>query len=156
VLAPLVWRSGEPWVVLTKRPETMRAHPGQISFPGGAREPADLTPLHTALRESHEELGIPPEAVDVLGMLGATPTITAFWVTPFVGVIPEDLVLHPSPREIDELVVAPLWRLRHEKRVIYQASRDVLVWDDARHVIWGVTRRMVVQLLEHVEMVGKH
>lgn len=151
VLAPLFWRGGEPWAYLTRRPMSLRKHPGQISFPGGAREPADVTPLHTALRETREELGIEPEAVEVLGLLGAMPTITSYWVTPFVGVISADIQLVPNPGEIDEVLQAPLWRLRREKRHLYQADRDVFVWDDGQHVVWGVTWRMLDQLLDHVE-----
>jgi 8-oxo-dGTP pyrophosphatase MutT (NUDIX family) len=155
VLAPLFWRGGEPWAYLTRRPLTLRKHPGQISFPGGGREPADITPLHTALRETQEELGIPPEKVEVLGLLGAMPTITSFWVTPFVGVIPEDVKLSPNPEEIDEVIAAPLWRLRREKRHLFQADRDVFVWDDGRHVVWGATWRMLGQLVEHVDAIGR-
>ncbi len=154
VLAPLFWRDGEPWAYLTRRPLTLRTHPGQISFPGGGRDPEDLTPLHTALRETHEELGIPPEVVDVLGMLGAMPTITSYWVTPFVGVVPAGTPLTPHAGEIAEVLQAPLWRLRREKRTIYQAERDVLVWDDGGQVVWGATHRMLLQLLEHVEAVA--
>lgn len=150
VLAPVFWRGGEPWVVLTMRPLTMRKHAGQISFPGGARDAGDLTPLHTALREAHEELGIPPEKVDVLGMLAAMPTVTSYYVTPFVGAVPADLALTPNPTEVGEVIEAPLWRLRAEKRVIYEAPRDVFVWDDAKHVVWGATWRWVRELAEQV------
>jgi 8-oxo-dGTP pyrophosphatase MutT (NUDIX family) len=149
VLAPLLWREGEPWALLTRRPLTMRQHPGQISFPGGARDAHDQTPLHTALRETEEELGIPAQLVDVLGTLGAMPTITSFWVTPFVGVVPADLTLTPNAHEIDEVLTAPLWRLRRERRELVGAPRDVFVWDDGRHVVWGATWRMLDQLLGH-------
>jgi hypothetical protein len=83
------------------------------------------------------------------------PTITSFWVTPFVGVVPADLPLVPSPGEVEAVIAAPLWRLRKEKRHLYQADRDVFVWDDAQHVVWGATWRMLGQLLEHVEAVGR-
>jgi 8-oxo-dGTP pyrophosphatase MutT (NUDIX family) len=155
VLVPLFWRGGEPWAYLTRRPMTLRTHPGQISFPGGGRDAADLTPLHTALRETHEELGIPGERVDVLGMLGAMPTITAYWVTPFVGVVPADVALSPNPVEIEAVLEAPLWRLRREKRWLYEAERDAFVWDDGRHVVWGATWRMLNQLLKHLDAVGR-
>lgn len=154
VLAPLFWRAGEPWAYLTMRPKTLRKHPGQISFPGGGREAQDLTPLHTALRETHEELGIAPESVKVLGVLGAIPVITSYWVTPFVGVIPEDTQLVPNPDEIEEIIAAPLWRLRHETREIFHAERDVYVWEEARHVVWGATWRMLNQLVEHVDAIS--
>lgn len=152
VLAPLFWRGGEPWLYLTMRPLTMRQHPGQISFPGGAKDAADLTPLHTALREVDEELGIPPEAVEVLGMLGAMPTITSYYVTPFVGVVSEKLKLKPNAAEIAEVIEAPVLRLRAEKRVIFQAPRDVFVWDEGKHVVWGATWKMVRELAEHVAL----
>jgi 8-oxo-dGTP pyrophosphatase MutT (NUDIX family) len=155
VLAPLFWREGEPWAYLTMRPMTLRKHPGQISFPGGARDAGDVTPLHTALRETKEELGLPPESVSVLGMLGAMPTITAYWVTPFVGVVPADAPLTPSALEIAEVLEAPLWRLRKEKRYLYQADRDSYVWGDGRHVVWGATFRMLDQLVEHITAIGR-
>ncbi len=150
VLAPLFMRGGEPWAVLTMRPETLRKHPGQVSFPGGGREPQDVTPLHTALREAHEELRIPPDDVDVLGMLGTMPTITSYLVTPFVGVIPEGLPLVADPGEVQEILEVPLLRVRLEKRQAYQADRDAYVWEGSSRFIWGATFRMVQQLLEHV------
>lgn len=150
VLAPLFMRGDEPWAILTMRPETLRHHPGQVAFPGGGREPKDVTPLHTALREAHEELGIAPEAVEVLGMLGTMPTITRFFVTPFVGVIPDGLPLEPNPHEIQEVLEVPLLRVRREKRHAYQADRDAYVWEGSDRFIWGATYRMVQQLLEHV------
>ena len=153
VLAPLFWRGGEPWAYLTMRPMTLRKHPGQISFPGGSRDPGDLTPLHTALRETQEELGIVPEQVEVLGLLGAMPTVTSFWVTPFVGVVADSLALTPNPLEIEAVLEAPLFRLRREKRVIFEAPRDVFVWGDGAHVVWGATGRMMDQLVQHVEAV---
>ncbi len=155
VLAPLFWREGEPWAYLTMRPLTLRKHPGQISFPGGARDSGDLTPLHTALRETKEELGLEPDDVSVLGMLGAMPTITSYWVTPFVGVVPAEAPLTPNEGEIAEVLEAPLWRLRKEKRFIYQVDRDVYVWGDGRNVVWGATWRMLDQLMEHVAAIGR-
>lgn len=155
VLAPLFWRGGEPWVLLTKRPMTLRKHPGQVSFPGGARDAGDVTPLHTALRETQEELGLRPESVQVLGLLGSMPTITGYWVTPFVGVVPAGAVLTPNPVEIERVLEAPLWRLRREKRFAYQADRDAFVWDGSEDFVWGATWRMLDQLLEHVLAVGR-
>jgi 8-oxo-dGTP pyrophosphatase MutT (NUDIX family) len=154
VLAPLFWRDGEPWILLTKRPMTLRTHPGQISFPGGGRDEADVTPLHTALRETQEELGIAPADVDVLGILSSMPTITAYYVTPFVGMVPAGLSLSPNA-EVAEVLEAPLWRLRREKRVFFHAERDVFVWDDARHAVWGATWNMLDELIQHVGAVGR-
>ncbi len=149
VLAALFWRGEEPWVYLTMRPLTMRKHPGQISFPGGARDPDDLTPLHTALREANEELGIPPESVEVLGMLAGMPSITRYYVTPFVAVVPPELKLRANPTEVGEVIEAPLLRLRTESRLLYAAQREVFVWDDAKHVVWGLTWRFIRELVGH-------
>jgi len=155
ILAPLFWRDGEPWAVLTQRPLTLRKHPGQISFPGGGRDPTDLTPLHTALRELDEELGVAPSQVEVLGLLGAMPTITGYQVTPFVGVVPAGVPVTPNPVEVEEVLEAPLWRLRRETHTIYQAPREAWVWGEGRHLVWGATFRWMLQLMEHVEAVGR-
>jgi 8-oxo-dGTP pyrophosphatase MutT (NUDIX family) len=153
VLAPLFWKDEEPFAYLTVRPLTLRKHPGQISFPGGRREASDLTPLHAALRETHEELGISPAAVQVLGTLGSMPTVTSYWVTPFVGVVSADVAIAPSADEIAQVIVAPLWRLRREQRFLGAALRDVWVWDEAQHVVWGATGHMLGQLLTHIEAI---
>ncbi len=87
VLVPLYLDAGELHAVFTKRREDMRRHPGEISFPGG-RQDAGETLIETALREAHEEVGLPPEAVDVLGALEPTPTfVTNYAIYPFVGLI---------------------------------------------------------------------
>ncbi len=151
VLAPLFWRSGEPWVLLTRRPMTLRKHPGQVAFPGGGRDPSDVTLLHTALRETQEELGIAPDDVEVLGMLGTMPTITGYFVTPFVGVIPEGVALTPNPVEIERVLEAPLFRLRRGTRFVYGADRESWEWEGSTDFVWGATFRMLSQLVEHVE-----
>lgn len=150
VMAPLFWRDDAPFALLTKRPMTLSKHPGQIAFPGGGRERADITPLHTALRETEEELGIPQDAVTVLGMLSSVPTPSGFQVTPFVGAIADGLELRPSPSEIEEILWVPLLRLRPVRRVLHDAERDAFLYDDAPHVIWGATHRMIRELLPHV------
>jgi 8-oxo-dGTP pyrophosphatase MutT (NUDIX family) len=155
VLAPLFWRGEEPWAYVTMRPKTLRKHPGQIAFPGGGSEPADLTPLHTALRETKEELGIPPDQVQVLGMLGTMPTPTGFFVTPFVGVVPAGLTLTPNAVEIEQVLEVPLLHLREEQREFYHAMRDAFVWGEGDHAIWGATYRMMQQLLEHVRQAAR-
>jgi 8-oxo-dGTP pyrophosphatase MutT (NUDIX family) len=154
VLVPLVDRNGVPSIVFTKRPATLRKHAGQFSFPGGARDESDPTPLHAALRESWEELGIPQEQVDVLGMLDESPTITDFRIQPFVGVVPPDLVFRPNPGEIALVLEVPLPQLlkpgvpRKQKWRRDQEEHDVYFFDYAGHTIWGATARILVDLLE--------
>lgn len=150
VLVALFLRGGNPYSLLTRRPMTLRKHPGQISFPGGAREQGDTTPLHTALRETEEELGIKRENVEVLGMLGGLPVVTGYYVTPFVAAVPDDLVLAPDPGEIDAVLEVPLRELRAERQMVMHAERDVFLYGDGSQVIWGATARMVRQLLDYL------
>ena len=75
MMVPLFVRGSSHHLLFTRRPKTLRHHAGQISFPGGGRESHDETPLHTALRETQEELGIPPDRVELLGILDEIPTI---------------------------------------------------------------------------------
>jgi 8-oxo-dGTP pyrophosphatase MutT (NUDIX family) len=136
---------------------TLRTHAGQFSFPGGGRDDEDSTPLHTALRESEEELGIPPASVRVLGMLDEIPTITRFRVIPFVGVIPPDLVYRPNPEEIEQILEVPLAHLmdaknhRSEVWEVSEHEREVHFFDYGPHVIWGATARILKSLLNFTQ-----
>lgn len=138
VLVPLFLREGRPHLLFTRRPPTLKSHGGQISFPGGVREQGDLTPLHTALRETKEELGIAPELVEVLGMLDEIPTITRYRILPFVGVIPGELRYLPSAEEIEEIIEAPLSELEERAPRFFYFGR---------HLVWGATARILHNLL---------
>ena len=91
----------EPGVILTKRTETLRRHPGQIAFPGG-RVDAGEDAITAALREAEEEIALPPAAVAVIGEVDRYRTVTGYHVTPVIGVVPPDLTLHPSEAEVGE------------------------------------------------------
>ena len=153
ILAPFILRRAEPRLLFTLRPEHLRRHAGQISFPGGARDPEDPTPLHTALREMREELGVPPESVEVLGMLDEMVTTSEFRVVPYVGLLDPSVELHPDAGEIAELLEIPVPDLlvpglrRTEKRFYRGAERDVYFYDVGRHTIWGATARILSNLL---------
>jgi len=109
VLLPLYNRDGQDHIVFIKRTETVGVHKGQISFPGGSREESDGTMLDTALRESHEEIGLKPEDVEVLGELDDEITTTSnFIVTPFVGMIPWPYRFIMSEIEVDEVIEVPI------------------------------------------------
>ena len=157
VLVPFVLREGEPHLIFTRRPRTLRSHAGQFAFPGGSRDPEDETPLHTALREAKEELAIPPERVAVLGSLDESPTVTNFRIMPFGGVVPEDVVLVPSPEEIDLVVEIPLREMLRPggpRRVLWKwegENHPVFYFDWGEHTIWGATARIVVDLFERAE-----
>lgn len=154
VLAPLFLRDDVPHLLFIQRPTTMRSHAGQYAFPGGRRDDADDSLLHTALRETEEELGIAPAQVDVLGMLDEMPTITDFRITPFVGVIPGDVVYRPNPVEVAQIVEVPVPHLLTEKnrrteRWEFQGElHDVFFYEYGAHIIWGATGRILKDLLD--------
>lgn len=162
VLVPLVMRD-EAAVLLTQRTSHLRKHAGQISFPGGRSEPDDPTPVATALREAHEEIGLAPERVQVLGSLPTYTTATGFIVTPVVGLIepaPHEhplLALQPDPGEVEEAFEVPLHFLmnpRHHQRRAFdfagnQLSFFSMPWQsaaDKEYFIWGATAAMLRNL----------
>ncbi|WP_342376469.1 CoA pyrophosphatase [Myxococcus stipitatus] len=159
VLVPLFERDGVPHMVFTRRPATLRTHANQYSFPGGGRDAEDLTPLHTALRETEEELGIDRRGVRVLGMLDEVPTISQYRVRPFVGVIPGDGQYTPSVEEVAFILEVPLERLmdpailRVERKEVLGAERDLYFYTYEGHVIWGATARILRDFLAQVEQV---
>jgi 8-oxo-dGTP pyrophosphatase MutT (NUDIX family) len=156
VLVPLFEREGVPHILFTRRPAHLRNHANQFSFPGGRRDAEDSTPLHTALRETEEELGIERSRVRVLGMLDEIPTITSFRIQPFVGIIPGDGQYRPSAEEVAFILEVPLAGLmepsirRTERRSWQGAEYDVYFYTYNSHVIWGATARILYNLLEHI------
>jgi len=151
VLVAVVDRT-EPTLILTLRPETMRKHPGQISFPGGRIDPGDDGPVAAALREAEEEIGLPPAAVEVIGLADIYRTVTGFEVTPVVGIVPPDLPLAPHPGEVAAVFEAPLHYLldpahQHERSAIWRGrERHYYEIDYEGRRIWGATAAMIVNL----------
>jgi 8-oxo-dGTP pyrophosphatase MutT (NUDIX family) len=159
VLVPVFERDGVPHVLFTRRPPTLRTHADQYSFPGGGRDAEDATPLHTALRETEEELGVDRRRVRVLGMLDEVPTISQYRVSPFVGVIPGDGQYRPSAEEVAFILEVPLAALldpailRVERMEVFGAERELYVYTYGTHVIWGATARILRDFLQHVTQV---
>jgi len=155
VLVPLFLRGGELHVVLTRRRDGLRRHAGEISFPGGRRDDADDGLCETALREAHEEVGIPPQAVELVGALQPTPTIaTDYAIHPFVGLIEPGFAWEPSEVEVAEVLELSLADLRagHARRRMVR--RGVALRTDVYAVgetlVWGATARMLGDLLDRV------
>jgi len=152
VLVPLFVREGMLWIVFTRRTETVEHHRGQISFPGGAEEEDDRDLSATALRETHEELGILPQDVRLLGALTPIVTVTDFYVAPFVAAIPQPYVFAPAESEIAEVVEAPVTALSDPavKETKFLPGRDeaVLFYRYGEHVIWGATARILADLFD--------
>ena len=151
VLVPVVDRPS-PTVILTLRPDTMRKHPGQVSFPGGRIDPHDDGPVAAALREAEEEIGLPPREVELIGIADPYRTITGFEVIPVVGVVPPDLPLAPHPGEVAAMFEAPLDYLLDPANQVVRAAEFrgatrtyyEILWGERR--IWGATAAMIVNL----------
>ncbi|MBP1921624.1 8-oxo-dGTP pyrophosphatase MutT (NUDIX family) [Halorubrum alkaliphilum] len=155
VLAPVIERGGDAHLLVTKRAAHLGEHPGQMSFPGGGREPFDRTLTDTALREANEEVGMRPDEVDVVGRLDDTRSSSRYRVRPFVGVAP-DREYVPDESEVAEVVVLAVDDLtdpanyESERRLGHPEYGDhrVHYFHVDGYTVWGVTGRMVVQLLE--------
>lgn len=156
VLCPIVERRDGFHVILTKRADHLKRHPGQIAFPGGKVDPEDPSPLGAALREAEEEVGLPREQVDVIGAIEAYVTGTGFRVTPFVGVI------HPAFRpitddgEVAEVFEAPLDFLmnpsnRQMRKGFWRgAERTAYAIPWRGYDIWGATAGMLKALSDRI------
>ena len=151
VLAPLYEDShGDIRVVLTKRPDTMPTHAGHLAFPGGRPDPGDDGPVSTALREAHEEVGIEPDSVEVLGFLPAVDTISfSLMVIPVVGRLAAEPVLVPSPREVDRILLPRLVDLADDAAWRSEEWRGHTVWfyEIDGEILWGATAWMTRTLL---------
>lgn len=154
VLAPLYERDGEAWVVLTRRGLDMRAHAGEVSFPGGRAEAGDRDLVHTALRESQEEIGLDPATVEVIGELDHLATITSgSFIVPWVGALPGPPDLRPTSVEVDGVIEVALSELmapgvfREERWDLGGATRPIVFFDLFGDTVWGATAAMLRQLL---------
>lgn len=156
VLAPIQIVDGRLELLLTKRSSALKHHPGQISFPGGKQDPGDADSIAAALREAHEEIGLHPDNVEVLGTLPVHDTVTSFTVTPVIGLVRDRFDIVPEPGEVAEVFSVPLshvldpgnyhvqsrrWRgsLRHYFAVPY-----------GPYYIWGATARMLREWTERM------
>lgn len=156
VLVPLyVADDGRLTAVLTQRRDDMRRHAGEISFPGGRQDDDEDDLRITALREAHEEIGLDPAGVQLVGALQPTPTIaTNYAVYPFVGLIEKGQTWTPSAGEVAAVLELPLADLRDgfaRKRLTRRGvpfRTDVYVVGD--HLVWGATARMLTDLLERL------
>lgn len=156
VLVPIVDHPSGLTVIFTRRTAHLKAHSGQVSFPGGRAEPADPTPEFTALRETQEEIGLAAERVEVLARLPDYHTRTGFRVTPVVGLVTAPVELVPDPREVEEVFEVPLAFLldpanhHRETRELQGRTVGYYVMQYGTHTIWGATAGMVVNLYRHL------
>jgi 8-oxo-dGTP pyrophosphatase MutT (NUDIX family) len=158
VLVPLFLAAADrqPHAVFTRRRADLRHHAGEISFPGGRRDPEDADLRETALREAEEEIGLPRGQVRLLGELPAVSTfVTGYTIHPYVGEIPAGLAWQVSEREVDAVLELSLRVLRESRTRTRIERRGISFETDAyiveEQLIWGATARILEHLLERVE-----
>jgi 8-oxo-dGTP pyrophosphatase MutT (NUDIX family) len=156
VLVPLFVSDGAQHAVFTRRRDDLRRHAGEISFPGGRQDDDESDLRLTALREAEEEIGLPPDAVELIGALQPTPTIaTNYAVYPFVGLIEPGHAWKPSASEVAAILELSLDDLRAgyaRQRMLRRGipfRTDVYVVGE--DLIWGATARMLTDLLERLD-----
>lgn len=151
VLIPVVRRE-QPGLLLTQRSARLRKHAGQVAFPGGAVDSSDASIIDAALREAEEEVAIPPESVEVIGVLPPVDSVTGFQVTPVVGIIPPDLHYHASEDEVAavfEMPLAEALRLgRYHPLDIHRRGNAHRVWLSwyQHYFVWGMTAGIIREL----------
>lgn len=154
VLAALYEMRDEPHVLLTRRSWNLRSHRGEVSFPGGAHEAGDPDLVTTALREAHEEVGLPPEVVEVIGELDHLQTVTSdAFIVPYVGILSTRPPLRPDPREVAEIRDVPVAELLatgvFREEIWSRDGIDRAIWffELEGDTVWGATAAMLRDLL---------
>lgn len=156
VLIPVIPRPEGPTALLTKRPDTMAAHPGQVAFPGGKVDKGDADEVAAALREAEEEVGVVPDKVQLVARSAPYVTGTAFRITPVIGVLPADFEARPDPTEVADVFEARLDFLfntiNHQTGTAFYKGKHreftEMPWQGFR--IWGVTAGIIRDLYAHL------
>ena len=156
VLIPMQMVAGRAELILTKRSARLKHHPGQIAFPGGKQDENDSDPAAAALREAHEEIGLPPALVQVMGELPTHETVTGYVMTPVLGFVRDHFDEIPEAGEVDEIFRVPLDHVINPANFRIEARR----WQGRRryyyavpfgpYYIWGATARILRALAERV------
>lgn len=161
VLFPIVLRENGHTVLLTQRTAHLKDHPGQVSFPGGRVENCDPSPVHTALRETGEEIGLDAAHIEILGFLPEYRTSTGFRITPVVGLVTPPFELRADPFEVAEVFEVPLAFLldpaNHQRQTMHDrgALRQYYAMPYGEYLIWGATAGMIRSLFERLHAIGE-
>ncbi|MGD8326428.1 MAG: CoA pyrophosphatase [Sphingomonadales bacterium] len=154
VLVPLVERSAHLSVLLTQRTHALSTHAGQIAFPGGRIDESDVDPIAAALRETHEEVGVAPNQVEIIGQLDEYRTGTGYVITPVVGFLDPAHSITPNPDEVADVFEVPLPFLLNPGNVETHSKefrgirRHFYAMPYQGYYIWGATAAMLVNLSE--------
>lgn len=160
VLVPVTDNPDNPEMIFTLRSSRLSMHRGQVAYPGGMRDAEDESLLVTALRETHEEIGLPPEQVDVVAPLSQVMSLHRILVTPYVGVVPEDYPMQANPDEIESIFRVPVSFFLEDRR----ERTDALSYIDntfyvpcyqwQHYQIWGMSALVLVDFLNAVYDAG--
>ena len=156
VLVPIVERPDGPTVLLTRRTDHLRDHPGQVSFPGGRLDDTDRGPVDAALRETAEEIGLGREYIALAGLLDGYETVTGYRVTPVVGFVRPDFALALDAFEVAEAFEVPLaffldeTSCRIDSGIRAGVRRRYYAFEYEHRYIWGATAGMLVNLRRRI------
>lgn len=157
VLVPVIDRPEGPTILLTRRAETLRNHKGQISFPGGGRDESDATYAAAALREAHEEVGLDPAGVTVMGYLDDYPVLSGYRITPVVGLVGKPFIPVVQAEEVAEVFELPLQLVlaenSFERKILSREGFNVpffelnhgkyRIWGATAGILWNLRRKML-------------
>ncbi|MGL5006391.1 MAG: CoA pyrophosphatase [Plesiomonas sp.] len=157
VLIPLVNRL-EPQLLLTQRALHLRHHAGQIAFPGGRKEPSDCSLITTALRETQEEIGITADHIQIWGTLPTISTVSGYSVTPVIGLVQPEFVLHADTDEVRDIFELPLanflalseyreWQVVHQQNRVPHSVYAIAV---NQKIIWGATAAILRSFVQQI------
>jgi len=157
ILVPVTRNTSDPSIILTRRSQHLSTHKGQVAFPGGKFDEEDGSLMNTALRECHEEIGVGPQHVEIIGALSQVVSLHGIRVTPFVGLIDEDVPLTPNLDELDSIFQVPVSFLetaepKRRDRMTYKGmALSVPSYDyshqDELYEIWGLSAIVLVELV---------
>ncbi len=162
VLIPIFRSPNGSKILLTVRTDLVEHHKGQISFPGGKKDPTDSSLLETALRETEEEVGIPRSEIKIVGELPPIPTVkTDYIVSTFIGIIDSDPKLQLNTHEIDSVLFVPIRHLLDPANSVLETytlgglQYKIKAYSFEGHRIWGATGRILQMFLENEKILGE-
>jgi len=152
VLIPILTFKKDLEILLTKRSNSLKNHPGQIAFPGGKKDQSDSSPIETALRETQEEVGLNPKNVEIIASLPSHKTATGFVIKPYLGLINQPFSETLRQGEVDEIFTVPYEYILNEKNFSIQtrkwngSQRSYYVVPYGPYYVWGATARILLNL----------